>query len=598
MQHILLIGNPNVGKSTLIGALGGQNAKTANISGVTAGSSEHKVSFQGQDLCVVDLPGCYALDLDRPESKSVRDGLDQYPSATVVYVADATAPARSLAMLAEVLSTGRSVLVLFNRCDVVEARGGRVNEPKLQRTLGLPVLATSLVKGVPENFTESLAQAKAAPAPELTDAAARLTWATSHVASTIQVGTSSKRADWLDWCTGHRILGPAIFLGLMTALFWCVFSVAGIPMGWIESFFAMAKDAVSPLAGEGLFGEFVVDGVIGSLEGTVIFVPQISMLFGLISLLEQSGYLARAAFALDRSLRRFGLSGWSFLPALTAHACAIPAIMGTRLIAEPRDRLATVLALPFFSCAARLPVYALLTSLLFPENPTAQAIAFVACYVLGGLVGLGTVALLRFFHLRRPPAPFMMELPPWCRPSIKAAVGESARRSGVFLKKAGTVILAIGIGLWVLTAFPRVEDSAPSIERSFAGQTGRFLEPAIEPLGWDWRIGVGVVTSFAAREVFATTTAVLFAEDEEADEATLRARVSAATTPDGERLFTIPTTAGLLTFYVLALQCLPTVAVVRRELESWRWALGLLAWSTAVAWAGALLTRAIASLLL
>ena len=192
----------------------------------------------------------------------------------------------------------------------------------------------------------------------------------------------------------------------------------------------------------------------------------------------------------------------------------------------------------------------------------------------------------------------MMELPPWCRPSIKAAVGESARRSGVFLKKAGTVILAIGIGLWVLTAFPRVEDSAPSIERSFAGQTGQFLEPAIEPLGWDWRIGVGVVTSFAAREVFATTTAVLFAEDEEADEATLRARVSAATTPDGERLFTIPTTAGLVTFYVLALQCLPTVAVVRRELESWRWALGLLAWSTAVAWAGALLTHALASLLL
>ena len=163
MQHILLIGNPNVGKSTLIGALGGQNAKTANISGVTAGSSEHKVSFQGQDLCLVDLPGCYALDLDRPESKSVRDGLDQYPSATVVYVADATAPARSLAMLAEVLSTGRSVLVLFNRCDVVKARGGRVNEPELERTLGLPVLATSLVKGVPANFTESLAQAKAAP---------------------------------------------------------------------------------------------------------------------------------------------------------------------------------------------------------------------------------------------------------------------------------------------------------------------------------------------------------------------------------------------------------------------------------------------------
>ena len=197
--------------------------------------------------------------------------------------------------------------------------------------------------------------------------------------------------------------------------------------------------------------------LVAGLGGIVIFVPQIAMLFGLISLLEQSGYLARAAFALDRSLRRFGLSGWSFLPALTAHACAIPAIMGTRLIAEPRDRLATVLALPFFSCAARLPVYALLTSLLFPENPTAQAIAFVACYVLGGLVGLGTVALLRFFHLRRPPAPFMMELPPWCRPSIKAAVGESARRSGVFLKKAGTVILAIGIGLWVLTAFPRVE---------------------------------------------------------------------------------------------------------------------------------------------
>lgn len=598
MQHILLIGNPNVGKSTLIGALGGQNARTANIPGVTSGPSEHEVSSQGQKLCVVDLPGCYALDLDRPESKSVRDGLEQYPDATVVYVADATAPARSLAMLAEVLSSGRSALVLFNRTDLVQARGGHVNDEELSQTLGLPVLATSLLNGLPSNFAEMLGKAKTASVTNLNNAAARLAWASEHVASTIQVGNSSKHSDWLDRCTGHKILGPTIFLGLMTLLFWCVFSVAGIPMGWIESFFATAKHVVAPLVGEGLFAEFIIDGLIGSLEGTVIFVPQIAMLFGLISLLEQSGYLARAAFALDRSLRRFGLSGWSFLPALTAHACALPAIMGTRLIADPRDRLATVLALPFFSCAARLPVYALLTSLLFPETPPAQAVAFVACYVLGGLVGLGTVALLRIFHLRRPPAPFMMELPPWCRPSFKSAFAESARRSGVFLKKAGTVILAIGIGLWVLTAFPRVEDTAPNIEHSLAGQTAQFLEPAIEPLGWDWRIGVGVVTSFAAREVFATTTAVLFAEDEEANEATLRARVSAATTPDGERLFTVPTTAGLLTFYVLALQCLPTVAVVRRELESWLWAIGLLVWSTAVAWAGALLTRAIASLLL
>ena len=369
----------------------------------------------------------------------------------------------------------------------------------------------------------------------------------------------------------------------------------------------------------GAVRDLLVGGLIGGIAGTVVFLPQICLLFFLISLLEDTGYLARAAFVMDRLLCRFGLPGHAFVPLLSSHACALPGILATRLIPDRRDRFATILVAPFMSCSARLPVYVLLTNLLFADQPLFAGIAFAACYLLGAIAAMASALLVRRTLLPGKSRPMVLELPTYKWPSLRVAFATAFEQGWSFLRTVGTVILSICIVMWWLSAYPKVEPPAAALalsaqaaalapaspegaarlaaeaagltlshqqEASFAGRLGRTVEPLFAPLGYDWRLTMGVLTAFAAREVFVSTLAVLVGAPDE-DDAGILQRIHAAKRDDGSRLLTPATAVSLLVFFVLAMQCLATVVTVRRETKSWKWPLLQFCWMTGVAWIGA-----------
>jgi ferrous iron transport protein B len=400
-------------------------------------------------------------------------------------------------------------------------------------------------------------------------------------------------------------------------------------MDIVDVVFGHVGTFVGGLLPDGDLRNMVVDGVIAGIAGTVVFLPQICLLFFLISLLEDTGYLARAAFVMDRLLRKFGLPGQSFVPFLSAHACAIPAIMAARIVPDRRDRIATILVAPFFSCSARLPVYVLLIGVLFIDQPLLAGLAFFGCYVLGAAAALFTALLVRRTIIPGTSRPMMLELPTYKLPSLRTAAINTIDRAWIFLKNAGTVILAIVVVLWWLSAYPktavpdsvialreqasviattntdeseRLYNEANSIEYashlsgSFAGQLGKFFQPVFAPLGYDWKLTVGVMTSFAAREVFVSTLAVLTAGDDDVENEGVLQKIEFAKRDDGQRVFNLPTAASLLVFFVLAMQCLPTIAVTRRETGSWNWALLQLGYMTVLAWVAAFVTFTLVSL--
>jgi ferrous iron transport protein B len=438
---------------------------------------------------------------------------------------------------------------------------------------------------------------------------------------------ADRLTDRVDAALTHPVSGGAVFLLVMGLLFTSIFWLAKFPMEGIDWIFTNLGGTLGETLPEGLLRSLVVDGVVGGVAGTVVFLPQIALLFFLLSLLEDSGYLARAAFAADRFMRRFGLPGQAFVPLLSSHACALPGILSTRLIPDPRDRIATILVAPFMSCTARLPVYVLLISVLFAGRPWLAALAFLGCYATGAVAGLLTALLARRTVLRGPARPMVLELPPYRRPSLRTALWMTGDRATLFLKNAGTMILAICVVMWWLSAFPRVQpDAAMRAELSraaelretrtmegvtqaavieahagaelarrqqlgsFAGRLGEAVQPAFEPLGFDRQLTVATLTSFLAREVFVSTLAVLQGADDEPQSRVVE-RIAQARRPDGSPLLDAPTAAALLVFFTLAMQCLPTLALVRRETGGWRWPLLQLAWMSGLAWTMAFLVR-------
>jgi ferrous iron transport protein B len=408
-------------------------------------------------------------------------------------------------------------------------------------------------------------------------------------------------------------------------------------MGLIEGAAEALGGWVSAALPAGAISELLVQGVIGGVAGTVVFLPQICLLFFLLALLEDTGYLARAAFVMDRLMCRFGLPGQAFVPLLSSHACALPGIMSARLIPDPKDRLATILVAPFMSCSARVGVYVLLVSILFPDSALLAGLAFAGCYALGAVAALVTAAIFRRTILKGKSRPMVLELPPYRLPSLQSALLTTYDRALVFLKNAGSVILAICIVMWWLSAYPKVAtpDEALALEtraaalvaeseaasepaareelaveaeglvaeaevlasraqqqHSFAGRLGNAFEPAFAPLGLDERLTVAVLTSFLAREVFRSTIAVLAGSGDSDDDMQVADELKQATRADGSPLFDRPTSAGLLVFFVLAMQCLPTLAVTRRETGSWKWPAVQFVWMSAVAYLAAWITRA------
>jgi len=421
--------------------------------------------------------------------------------------------------------------------------------------------------------------------------------------------TGTRVSDRIDRIALHRIGGPLLFILLMTVVFQAVFSWAAPLMDGIEAGIAAAGHAVGTSLPEGELRSLMVDGIFGGVGSVLVFLPQIAILFLFIGLLEHSGYMARAAFLMDRLMRRVGLHGKSFIPMLSGYACAVPGIMATRTIEDPKDRLATILVVPLMSCSARLPVYTLLIGTFVPATSlipglTLQGATMLAMYLLGTVVALGMAALFKRTLLKGPVRPMILELPPYRWPSLRSLGVSVAQRCQLFLRRAGTVILSLSILLWAMATYPKVADDATrspeaqqeaQLAHSVLGRIGQGIEPLVRPLGYDWKIGVSIAASFAAREVFVSTMGTIYGVGSE-DETALRERLLAERRPDGAPAYTPLIAVGLMVFYVFALMCISTVAVTVREAGGgrigWQWAAIQFAYMLGLAYGAAWLVYA------
>ncbi len=408
----------------------------------------------------------------------------------------------------------------------------------------------------------------------------------------LQSGTSGPTtSDKIDAVATHPLWGWLVLGAVMLLLFLSIFTLAEYPMNWIDAHVAALANAVKGAMAPGDLRDLITDGAIAGVGGVIIFLPQILILFFFIGLLESTGYMARAAFIMDRLMSRVGLNGKSFIPLLSSYACAIPGIMATRTIEDSKDRLVTILVAPLMSCSARLPVYLLMIAALVPGDrvPLLTKVGIMLLmYALGTVGAFGFAWLFKRTLLKGAPPLMIMELPPYRLPRLRDVALHMIERAWIFLRRAGTVILGISIVLWFLTAYPKAPaDATPAqqLAQSFAGRAGHLLEPAIKPLGFDWQIGIGLITSFAAREVFVSTMGVVFnTESSDKDTTPLRKAMLAARWPDGRMLFTPLTCITLMIFYVFAMQCMSTIAVVKRETNGWKWPIFQTAYMTGTAW--------------
>jgi len=636
-RTIAVLGNPNVGKTTLFNRIAGIRAKTANFPGTTQDARVAHVRLNQEhadiESVLIDLPGIYSLHLDLSESKVCADVLagtaapageeSHIPDALLVVI-DATNLMRNLSIVGESLAKRLPTVVAVNLIDAARRRSIHIDPDKLSECLGCPVVLCSARTGEGiEELTTTLSKARVPDRSAPTDQLAIERWAQdiySAVSMPNEHTGDDQFTDRLDRAFTHPVLGLISFAAVMTGFFWVIFKLAAYPMGWIDLWISAVGGWVGSIIPPGPVHDLMVNGIFAGVGATVVFVPQICLLFFLLALLEGTGYLARAAFVIDRAMRPFGLSGHAFVPLLSSHACAIPGIMSTRAIPDRRDRLATILVAPFMSCTARIPVYVLLTTILFPNRPSMQALAFTACYIVGATAGLLTSLLYRRTILRGKSRPMALELPSYRIPDLKSALLLTFDRGMVFLKKAGTLILAISIILWWLGSYPhakpvdeavalqaqsesiadpaqaqRLIDQAQTIqaradaEHSFLSRIGSTIQPIFAPLGYDRQLTVGVLASFAAREVFVSTMAVQVAGSDNVEDDTVLDSIANAKRDDGSLVFTAATSWSLLTFYVLASLCLATSVITAKETRSWKWSLLQFGWMTFVAYTSALI---------
>jgi len=605
---VAIIGPPNSGKSTLFNRLTGLRQKVANFPGVTVEHRMGRVRLDpGREVFVVDLPGIYSLNPRTEDERVTHDvllgemkGLPR-PEA-VLLILDSTNLSRHLVLAAPVLSLGLPTLVILNMADDLARRGGNANVADLSEQLGTPVAMVSATKGEGiEKVFQFLDGATAVhhrkpplmELPVIQDIPQCRKWAA-------KVGQQSKyRAPapplWtrrLDSIFLHPVGGPLVFLLLVVAVFQIIFA-AGKPL---QDLLQPAIDGSGKWVGSFLsnesFRSLIVSGIWSGVGNVLLFLPQILLLSFFIGVLEDSGYLARAALISDRTMARFGLQGKSFIPLLSAYACAVPAIMATRTIENKRDRIATILIAPLMTCSARLPVYLLVIAAFIPDRPLipyvlgARTAAMLGLYLLGLLAALATARLLKSTILKSSRSSFMLEMPPYRWPTVASLGLRLLDRSRVFLMRAGTVILGVAIGIWALTYLP--PSSHGEIGTSFAGRIGHAIEPAIRPLGFNWKIGIGLITSLAARETIVSTLGTIYGvEGGDEHSASLQQALHLDLTPGGA--------VALLVFFAFAMQCMSTVAVVRRETSGWKWPAVQFAYMTGLAYVCAFLANRLLS---
>ncbi|MEE3326482.1 MAG: ferrous iron transporter B [Myxococcota bacterium] len=592
--RIGLLGSPNSGKTTLFNALTGLRAKVGNYPGVTVERREGLAHLGGRQANLIDLPGTYSLNPLSPDEAVVGDVLGGQieglgaPHALLV-VADACSLERSLLLIGQALRLRRPTCLALTMMDELEARGGSLDIPRLEAALGIPIVPVvgHRGKGIAA-LREQLAQPENWSAPPVDPpetAIERAKWADSILSACLRTRPGHHAVtEMIDRVILHPLWGSLLFLVVMLTFFQLIFAWAQPAMNGIDELIGWAGETVRLNFGVGLLSDFLADGLIAGVGSVLIFLPQIILLFALLYLLEDLGYMARAAFVVDRAMARVGLEGRAFVAMLSSFACAVPGIMATRSIPSPRDRLVTILVAPLMTCSARLPVYALLIAAFVPDEKVLgpiglQGLVLFGLYFAAPLAALSVAAVLRRTILVGSSLPFSLELPSYRLPGLRLWLAQVWGSTSAFLRRAGGIILLVTILLWVLLTFPRVSpppdlspdrQAAYALEHSVAGQIGHFIEPAIAPLGFDWKIGVGLVASLAAREVIVATLGQIYAAS--APGVPLREAIRNDVNPlTGKRVFTPPTVAALLVFFVFALLCTSTLAIMVRETNSWRW---------------------------
>lgn len=620
-SRIALVGSPNAGKTCVFNHLTGMRARTGNYPGVTVarrvGTGRYRCAHGMATFIVEDLPGCYSLHPVSPDEKVVADLLHgQLPGIgtpdAVAVVVDVTVLERSLSLVAQVLALGKPTMVILTMTDELAARGGRLDIDRFAAALGIPVVGVIGSRG---NGFEPLRALLAAPEtwprvpiPPPCDDAEYNSWIASLLAAgRYRLPEPDGRSARIDRVLLHPVWGSLFFIAVMFAFFQVIFTVAAPVQDLIKQFFgwlgALVGDNIPNSAVAGLIGH----GIIGGVGAVLVFIPQIVLMFLLIALLENIGYMTRAAFLVDRIMATTGLDGRAFVAMLSSLACAVPGIMATRTLPSSRDRIATCMAAPLMTCSARLPVYILLIGLLVDSSArwgpvSAQGVSMFGMYVLGGVSAMFTAWLFKSVVLGGDLLPFYMEMPPYRFPSVKSVLLTMWDSAKAFLRKAGTIILATLVVLWFLLNLPprsaeiagmdRSAAAAHVVDNSFAAGLGKIIEPLFAPLGFDWRICVGLIGAMAAREVFVATLGQIFATGGPEDlVAAARSAVFTSGPHHGELLFTAPTTVALLVFFAYALLCMSTVATIRRETNSWRWPLVAWGYMFVLAWVAALVAR-------
>ncbi|MRA02607.1 ferrous iron transporter B [Acinetobacter lwoffii] len=584
--RIVLVGNPNCGKTSLFNHLTGTRQKVGNYAGVTV---ERKVgTFQlasGKAVRVLDLPGTYSLDATSPDEEITRNVVqgkiaEEQEQDAFLCVVDATNLKLHLGLVLEMIQLGRPVLVVLNMMDEARRRGMQINTQKLSERLGVPVVETVAVRnsGI-ENLKNALDQGKySVPQTELSGLKGDSHQRVENILNDVVnfVDQEDKRTDFLDKIFLHPVLGLISLAVMMFVIFQAVFAWAAPFMDGIESFFGWLGEFLGEYISHPLLNSLVVDGIIAGAGGVVVFLPQILILFFFILVLEESGYLPRAAFLLDKLMFKAGLSGRAFIPLLSSFACAIPGIMASRTISDPRDRLTTIFVAPLMTCSARLPVYALLIAAFVPAQTVwgflnLQGLVLFGLYMAGIVSALLVSFVLKFFHKDKSQHMLLMELPSYRFPDLKNVWIGLLDRGKIFLKRVGGIIFALSIVLWFLCTFPQPPEGAtlPAIDYSLAGMLGHLMQPIFAPLGFNWQICIALIPAMAAREVVVAALGTVYAMSA-VDEDAMSEGLAALISGGGDLGWSVATGLSLLVWFIYAPHCLATLATVKRETGSWK----------------------------
>lgn len=631
-KQILLVGNPNVGKSTVFNALSNKKQKTGNYAGVTVSSHSGNYSYKNEEVEIVDLPGSYSIYPSSEDeaifSKFLIDGQKKY--AGVVYILEALSLKRGLLLFQQIQDLGIPMILVLNQIDQAERRGIHIDVEKLSQSLNIKVIQTNAkeqigIEAIKEavfnnDFVTSEKASFEIPAEhknllkaglekdyhawvnltldkdsgsesknivpkrlQVQETVRRYQYADKILANVITKKAQFKEllTEKLDKILVHKFWGYIVFLFVLLMIFQCVYFLAEYPMNWIDESFAWLSEFSSTHLPEGPINSLISQGIIPGLGGIIIFAPQIGILLYFLYLLEDSGYMARVVFLMDRILRPFGLNGKSIVPLVSGTACAIPAVISTRNIENLKERLLTILVTPFMTCAARLPVYSIIIGLIISDKTIFgiqyKALVLLGMYLLGFFVALLSASILKNFIKEDGKTYLVMDLPTYKKPlfgyDFKLVLG----KVWDFITGAGKIIFIVSIIIWVLSYFgpKRNQDEVVAtdveLDHSYLARMGKFIEPAIEPLGYDWKMGVGILTSFVAREVFVGTMSTLYSLDDDAPEGKVIDKMRHDVKPNGEKVFSFATGVSVLLFYAFAMQCISTLAVVYRETKSWKW---------------------------